>query len=206
MVLGTVGCSRAHPYRAVAVLLIHENGAITRRPSVTHGSQRKTQSMENNCGAVARNIGMVTRLCLHRRECRRIQLARNANVTAIGALDIATAAVSRVNGALTIFLYSMRFGKRMQLTGYSGTSTRRECAALASAGTDAALLKSINSEIDTAHQNLDSQVALQNNPFGTRPYKANLTGRYRFATGPLKGAFVGGAGRFQSRKIGRAHV
>ena len=134
MVLGTVGCSRAHPYRAVAVLLIHENSAITRRPSVTHGTQRKTQSMENNCGAVAHNSGMVTRLCLHRRECRRIQLARNANVTAIGALHIATAAVSRVNGALTIFLYSMRFGKRMQLTGYSGTSTRRECAALASAG------------------------------------------------------------------------
>ena len=43
--------------------------------------------------------------------------------------------------------------------------------------------------------------ALQNNPFGTRPYKANLTGRYRFAEGRLKGLFVGGAGRFQSRNL-----
>ena len=36
--------------------------------------------------------------------------------------------------------------------------------------------------------NIDAMAALQNNPFGTRPYKANLTARYRFDTGPLKGA------------------
>ena len=71
----------------------------------------------------------------------------------------------------------------------------------AAAGSDATLLNTVNTQIRTAHENLDAMAALQNNPFGTRPYKANLTGRYRFATGPLKGAFVGGAGRFQSRNL-----
>jgi hypothetical protein len=45
--------------------------------------------------------------------------------------------------------------------------------------------------------------ALQNSGFGTRPYKANLTTRYRFAEGRLKGLFVGGAGRYQSRNLTR---
>ena len=69
------------------------------------------------------------------------------------------------------------------------------------AGADAALLGTINQNITTAHENLDGQVALQNNPFGTRPYKANLTARYRVAEGRLRGLFVGGAGRFQSRNL-----
>jgi len=42
---------------------------------------------------------------------------------------------------------------------------------------------------------------LQNNPFGTRPYKANLTTRYKFTEGKLKGAFAGGAVRYQSRNL-----
>jgi hypothetical protein len=71
----------------------------------------------------------------------------------------------------------------------------------AAAGTDATLLSTVNTQIKTAHENLDAMAALQNNPFGTRPYKANLTGRYRFDTGVLKGVFVGGAGRFQSRNL-----
>ncbi|MEY4003922.1 MAG: hypothetical protein RLZZ221_18 [Verrucomicrobiota bacterium] len=71
----------------------------------------------------------------------------------------------------------------------------------AAAGTDAALLNTINTQIRTAHENQDAMAALQNNPFGTRPYKANLTGRYRFAEGRLKGLFIGGAGRYQSRNL-----
>jgi outer membrane receptor protein involved in Fe transport len=66
---------------------------------------------------------------------------------------------------------------------------------------DTALLNTVNQQITTAHENIDAMAALQNNPFGTRPYKANLTARYRFDRGPLKGAFVGGAGRFQSRNL-----
>ncbi len=73
----------------------------------------------------------------------------------------------------------------------------------AAAGTDAALLATVNQHIATAHENIDAMAALQNSAFGTRPYKANLTGRYRITEGKLKGAFVGGAGRFQSRNLTR---
>jgi outer membrane receptor protein involved in Fe transport len=73
----------------------------------------------------------------------------------------------------------------------------------AAAAGDAALLDTVNQQITTAHENMDAMAALQNNPFGTRPYKANLTGRYRFTDGPLKGLFVGGAGRYQSRNLTR---
>ncbi len=71
----------------------------------------------------------------------------------------------------------------------------------AAAAGDATLLSTINTQITTAHENLDTITTTQNNPFGTRPYKANLTARYRFAEGKLKGFFVGGAGRFQSRNL-----
>ncbi|MEY2880803.1 MAG: hypothetical protein RLZZ15_3183 [Verrucomicrobiota bacterium] len=66
---------------------------------------------------------------------------------------------------------------------------------------DTALLATVNQQITTAHENIDAMAALQNNPFGTRPYKANLTARYRFAEGKAKGLFIGGAGRFQSRNL-----
>ncbi len=68
---------------------------------------------------------------------------------------------------------------------------------------DAALLATVNQQLATAHDNIDDMAALQNSGFGTRPYKANLTARYRFAEGKLKGAFIGGAGRFQSRNLTR---
>lgn len=69
------------------------------------------------------------------------------------------------------------------------------------AGGDANLLRTVNSEIATAHDNINAMAALQNNPFGSRPYKANVTARYRFDEGTLKGAFIGGAGRWQSRNL-----
>ena len=73
----------------------------------------------------------------------------------------------------------------------------------AAAAGDAVLLAAVNQQLATAHENIDAMAALQNSAFGTRPYKANVTARYRFADGRLKGAFVGGAGRFQSRNLTR---
>ncbi|MEO6246466.1 MAG: TonB-dependent receptor plug domain-containing protein [Opitutaceae bacterium] len=73
----------------------------------------------------------------------------------------------------------------------------------AAAAGDAALLTTVNNQIAIAHENIDAMAALQNSGFGTRPYKANLTGRYRIAEGKFKGAFIGGAGRFQSRNLTR---
>ncbi|MBI5770588.1 MAG: TonB-dependent receptor plug domain-containing protein [Verrucomicrobia bacterium] len=68
---------------------------------------------------------------------------------------------------------------------------------------DATLLATVNQQLATAHENIDAMAALQNSGFGTRPHKANLTARYRVAEGRLKGAFVGGAGRWQSRNLTR---
>ena len=73
----------------------------------------------------------------------------------------------------------------------------------AAAAGDATLLATVNQHLATAHENIDAMAALQNSGFGTRPYKANLTARYRFAEGKLKGLFVGGAGRYQSRNLTR---
>lgn len=43
--------------------------------------------------------------------------------------------------------------------------------------------------------------------YGERPYKANVSGRYSFTEGRLKGAFVGGGARWQSEpKLGRKLV
>ena len=64
----------------------------------------------------------------------------------------------------------------------------------------------MNREITTAHDNIDAMAALQNNPFGSRPYKANLTGRFRFDQGVLKGAFVGGAARFLIKEKGKEQL
>ena len=73
----------------------------------------------------------------------------------------------------------------------------------AAAAGDATLLASVNQQLAIAHENLDDMAALQNSAFGTRPYKANVTARYRIAEGRLKGVFVGGASRFQSRNLTR---
>ena len=66
---------------------------------------------------------------------------------------------------------------------------------------NAPLLATINSEIATIESELAFQTTRQAAPFGTRPHKANLTGRYSFREGRLKGAFVGGAARFQGRNF-----
>ena len=73
----------------------------------------------------------------------------------------------------------------------------------AAAAGDATLLAAVNQQLANAHENIDAMAALQNSGFGTRPYKANLTARYRFTEGRLKGLFVGGAGRYQSRNLTR---
>ncbi len=66
---------------------------------------------------------------------------------------------------------------------------------------NATLLATIDRELATAFESLADMAELQNNPFGTRPYKANVTSRYKFSEGRLKGAFVGGAVRYQSRNL-----
>lgn len=69
------------------------------------------------------------------------------------------------------------------------------------AGSDAALNATIDRELATAYESLEDMANLQNNPFGTRPYKANVTGRYKFSEGKLRGLFVGGAARYQSKAL-----
>ena len=66
---------------------------------------------------------------------------------------------------------------------------------------NAPLLATINSEIATIESELAFQTTRQSAPFGTRPHKANITGRYSFREGALKGAFAGGAVRYQSRNF-----
>ncbi|MDP3072771.1 MAG: TonB-dependent receptor [Opitutaceae bacterium] len=66
---------------------------------------------------------------------------------------------------------------------------------------NAALLATIDREVAIAYDSLAAMGTLQNNPFGTRPYKANVTTRYKFSEGRLRGAFVGGAVRYQSRNL-----
>src|SRR5205814_2462119 len=67
------------------------------------------------------------------------------------------------------------------------------------AGNNAALNATVDREVAIAYDSLAAMADLQNNPFGSRPYKANLTTRYKFSEGTLRGAFVGGAVRFQSK-------
>ena len=69
------------------------------------------------------------------------------------------------------------------------------------AGTDAALLASINSEIATVENEIVAQTTRQKAPFGNRPHKGTFTGRYRFSEGRLKGVFTGTSLRYQSRNF-----
>lgn len=64
---------------------------------------------------------------------------------------------------------------------------------------NAALLATVETNITQIQQNeLDGRAVAQEQGFGSIPHKATLTSRYRFADGRLKGAFVGGAVRYQS--------
>jgi outer membrane receptor protein involved in Fe transport len=71
----------------------------------------------------------------------------------------------------------------------------------AAAAGDAALLATINNEIATIESDLDAQYQRQSSPFSTRPHKANATFRYKFIERRLKGAFVGGGARYQSKNF-----
>ncbi len=63
------------------------------------------------------------------------------------------------------------------------------------------LLATINTELATVYDELASQVVLQSGPLGSRPDKFNVTSRYKFTEGRLRGAFAGGALRYQGRNV-----
>jgi hypothetical protein len=64
---------------------------------------------------------------------------------------------------------------------------------------NAALLATVEANITAIQTNeLDGRAVAQEQGFGSIPHKATVTSRYRFAEGRLKGAFVGGAVRYQS--------
>jgi outer membrane receptor protein involved in Fe transport len=69
------------------------------------------------------------------------------------------------------------------------------------AGSNAALLATINSELAIVDSEIAAQTTRQSAPFGNRPYKGSVTSRYKFSNGPLKGVFVGGSVRYQSRNF-----
>lgn len=64
---------------------------------------------------------------------------------------------------------------------------------------DPALLATIDQNVATVMEELDSQLTLQSGPLGSRPDKWNATGRYKFTEGRLRGAFAGGALRYQGK-------
>ena len=57
----------------------------------------------------------------------------------------------------------------------------------------------IGEEIDIINDTYESTKEGQEQSFGTRPHKANVTTKYSFTAGILKGAFVGGSYKFQSK-------
>lgn len=66
---------------------------------------------------------------------------------------------------------------------------------------DPVLLDTINTQITDIESKLDAQYVRQKAPFATRPHKANATARYAFRDGMLKGAFLGGSMRYQSKNF-----
>ncbi len=68
------------------------------------------------------------------------------------------------------------------------------------AGNDAALREFVETRIAQIQDTeIDGRAAAQEQGFGSVPHKATVTSRYRFAEGMLKGAFAGGAVRYQSK-------
>ena len=64
---------------------------------------------------------------------------------------------------------------------------------------NAALQATVETNITAIQTNeLDGRAVAQEQGFGSIPHKATVTSRYRFGAGALKGAFVGGAVRYQS--------
>ena len=66
---------------------------------------------------------------------------------------------------------------------------------------NAPLLATLDTELAAVYDELAAQVALQSGPLGSRPDKINVTSRYKFTEGRLRGAFVGGALRFQGKNV-----
>jgi len=68
------------------------------------------------------------------------------------------------------------------------------------AGNDAALREFVETRIAQIQETeIDGRAAGQEQGFGSIPHKATVTSRYRFAEGMFKGAFAGGAVRYQSK-------
>ncbi len=68
------------------------------------------------------------------------------------------------------------------------------------AGNDLTLTQFVDERIAEVQNNeIDSRASAQEQGFGSIPHKATLTSRYRFSEGSLKGAFAGGAVRYQSK-------
>ena len=68
------------------------------------------------------------------------------------------------------------------------------------AGTDAALRQFVEERIaEIQEEEIDARAAAQEQGFGSIPHKATFTTRYRFPGGMLRGLFVGGALRYQSK-------
>ncbi len=68
------------------------------------------------------------------------------------------------------------------------------------AGNDPALSAFIEERITAIQDNeIDGRAEAQQQGFGNIPHKANVVSRYAFTDGPLKGAFVGGTVRYQSK-------
>lgn len=68
------------------------------------------------------------------------------------------------------------------------------------AGNDPVLRALVETNITTIQQNeIDDRAAAQEQGFGSIPHKATLTSRYKFSEGRFRGAFVGGAVRYQSK-------
>lgn len=68
------------------------------------------------------------------------------------------------------------------------------------AGNDAALRDIVETAIaEVQTEEIDARAAAQEQGFGSVPHKATFTTRYRFSEGPLRGLFVGGGGRYQSK-------
>jgi outer membrane receptor protein involved in Fe transport len=82
--------------------------------------------------------------------------------------------------------------------GYAFFATKfAEWRALAAG--NAALTNTVETNITQIQQNeLDGRAVAQEQGFGSIPHKATLTTRYKFSEGMVKGAFIGGAVRYQS--------
>lgn len=74
----------------------------------------------------------------------------------------------------------------------------------AQAAANPTLAATVDAQILSIEEEIEDRAAAQQQAFGSVPHKATLTTRYRFDAGPLKGAFLGGAVRYQGRAFAQA--